>query len=112
MKKLICVFLVVSLLSLCGCAALEDITGDLPPVPTAAPAVESIIPQVTAAPGITETEHQHIIINFDKTEQQAYDPQQGTELILSFSYETPYVHIPGNAAAEEKINEFLEEIGL
>lgn len=107
MKKLICLLLVMSLMSLCGCAALEDITEDLPPVPTAAPAVESMMPEVTVAPGVTETEHQHIIINFDKTEQQAYDPQQGTELILSFSYETPYVHIPGNAAAEEKINEFI-----
>lgn len=111
MKKLISLILLVSVLSLSACGVSEVVNNvSLPPVPTSEPAEA----EATAAPApsepVTETSHQHIIINFDKTELQAYDPQQGTELILSFSYETPYVHVPANVSAEETINEFIAMI--
>ena len=111
MKKLISLILLVSVLSLSACGVSEVVNNvSLPPVPTSEPAEA----EATAAPApsepVTETSHQHIIINFDRTEEQAYDPQQGSELILSFSYETPYVHIPANVSAEETINEFIAMI--
>ena len=108
MKKFISLFLILCCaVSLFGCDALEKIGEvELPPVPTPAAMEESAEP-ASEAEVRTETEHQHIIINFDKTEQQAYDPQQGSQLILSFSYETPYVHIPANTNAEENINEYI-----
>ena len=90
-----------------ACSAVDGIGQiELPPVPTAATEeVPEPIPAENASQ--TETEHRHITIGFDKTELQAYDPQNQTELILSFSYETPSVHIPGNVAAEDNINEFI-----
>ncbi len=109
MKKLLSMILVLCCLTgLCGCETVAKMSEvELPPVPTAEPA--EVIPDASAQPeaNVTETEHQHIIINMDRTEYEAYDPQQGAELILSFSYETPYVHIPANPAAEEAINEFI-----
>jgi len=109
MKKLISIILILCcVLSLCACEAVEKMAEvELPPVPTADAAEE--IPDAAGQPetAVTETEHQHIIINIDRTEYEAYDPQKGTELILSFSYETPYVHIPANPGAEEAINEFI-----
>lgn len=108
MKKLVSLILLLSLVvALCGCETVEKVAEiDLPPVPTADIAEEA--EQITEPQNmVTETEHQHIIIKNETTELEAYDPQQGTELILSFSYATPYVHIPGNAAAEENINEFI-----
>ncbi len=109
MKKMLSIVLILCcIISLCGCDTVAKMAEvELPPVPTAEPAEQ--LPVQTAEPdaGVTETEHQHIIINIDRAEYEAYDPQQGTELILSFSYEIPYVHIPANPAAEEAINEFV-----
>ena len=108
MKKIISLILLVCCMAaLCGCEAVEKVSEiDLPPVPTAGIAAEA---EQTSEPQnvLTETQHQHIIIQSETTELEAYDPQQGTELILSFSYATPYVHIPGNISAEENINEFI-----
>ena len=108
MKKLLSIILVICCIAaLCGCETVEKISEvDLPPVPTA-DAVEEAAPSAEVPNAVTETEHQHIIINVETTEHEAYDPQQGTELILDFSYETPYVHIPANVAAEDSINEFI-----
>ena len=107
MKKIVSLIMLLCLLvSICGCETVEKVTEiELPPVPTA----DSVEPLESAEPqnAVTETEHQHIIIKNETTSFEAYDPQQGTELILSFSYETPYVHIPGNTVAETAINEFI-----
>ena len=107
MKKTFLFVLIFSMLSLSGCGTVEKLTElDLPPVPTAEITSESCTSEAVSA-NRTETEHQHIIVKFDNTKHEAYDPQQGTELILNFSYETPYVHIPANPAAEENINEVI-----
>lgn len=107
MKKIVSLILLLSLImALCGCETVEKVTDiELPPVPTA----DAAAPFESAEPlkPVTETKHQHIIIKNETTSLEAYDPQQGTELILSFSYETPYVHIPGNTVAETAINEFI-----
>ena len=105
MKKLLLLFIIIyCIFALCGCEAAEKITEvELPPVPTAETVQETEQPQIS----MTETEHQHIIVNIQRTELQARDPQEGNELILSFSYETPFVHIPANAAAEDAVNEFV-----
>ncbi len=109
MKKLISAILTVCcVLSLCGCETVDKMADiELPPVPTADNAEQVAESGTEPQSPVTETEHQHIIINIDRTEYEAYDPQQGTELILSFSYETPYVHIPANPVAEGAINEFI-----
>ena len=103
MKKILLSVLMSGVIFLSGCGSVEKLADvELPPVPTA----ENYITE-NYAEFSTETQHQHIIINFEQTRLEARDPQQGTELILSFSYETPYVHIPANTAAEENINEYI-----
>ena len=113
MKRVFSALLALVLcLSFCACGALNT----LPPVPTA----ETVIvpteapqeteapaaPEETAAPVQTE-ESARVIVTVDKTEQQAYDPQYGETLILTFSYETPMVIDEENPAAAEKVNEFI-----
>ena len=48
-----------------------------------------------------------IIIAVENTQKQAYDPQDGTQLIPTFSYETPKIEILGRADAEKAINEYV-----
>ena len=108
MKKFISIIMILSVLGLCGCAAVEKISEmELPPVPTAVLAEDTSTDVPALDERVSETMHKHIIINSERSELQAFDPQQGSELILSFSYVTPYVHIPGNTAAEENINEYI-----
>lgn len=109
MNRFFSTFLIICLmLSICGCDAVENVGKvELPPVPTSEETSAPVETPVETVAPITETQHQHIIINMDKTEFEAYDPQQGTEHILSFSYETPYVHIPASPMAEDAINEFI-----
>lgn len=109
MKKNISIVLILCFaFSLFGCEAVEKIKDvELPSVPTPESTQELSDSAPISEEKLTETKHQHIIISFDKFEQYAYDPQNAAELILSFSYEIPYVHIPGNQNAEERINEFI-----
>ena len=108
MKKIISIIMILSVLGLCGCGAVEKISEmELPPVPTAVLAEDTSTDVSALDERVSETMHKHIIINSERSELQAFDPQQGTELILRFSYVTPYVHIPGNTAAEENINEYI-----
>ena len=105
----------VMCLSLCACGGKVD----LPPVPTAETVV---VPAETASPAETETpapveteapapEHAEangrVLVSVEKTEQQAFDPQFGETLILSFSYETPMVINEENPDAADKVNEFI-----
>lgn len=108
MKKLISLITLLCMMaSLYGCDTLEKVSEiELPPVPTAETVVEAEQPADPKS-SLKETQHQHIIIKTELSEFEAYDPQYGTELILRFSYETPYIHIPSNTAAEENINEFI-----
>lgn len=107
MKKLVTVFLTLALgLSLGACSELKDI--DLPPLPTVTPENDSI-PQETAVPATEapaeEDDETQIIVTMQRSVQQAYDPENGSHLILSFSYDTPNIYIEGKEEAAAKINE-------
>ncbi len=107
--------------SLGGCGALDKIRGiELPPLPEAtekplATPAPLILPEPSPEAEEKRDEPQpaaiepgsRIIIRFDRAEWEQYDPAQGTQLILEFSYETPTVRIPGREPAAEAINAFL-----
>ena len=104
MKKTVSIILALALaFGLCACGNLSNI--DLPPLPT-------VTPEPTATPEPTpeptpDVQDGQIIIAVESTQKQAYDPQDGTQLILTFSYETPKIEIVGRADAEKAINEYI-----
>lgn len=114
MKKriLALVLMAVLTLGLCACEKISSI--ELPPLPTVTP--EAAEPELspaaeTAAPMETGSAH-GLIVGISRTTKQAYDPQNGSKLILTFSYDTPTVYIEGGEAAAAAINEqtaLLEE---
>lgn len=78
-------------------------TPTLPPVPT------PVLPS-PPAPAEGKSITQRMTVRFDTYTKHFYDPADGTHVILSFSCETPIVHIEANPAAAEKINRFFEEL--
>ncbi len=133
MKKAIALLLLAALcLSLCACGDLEKLRDvELPPLPTVtqrpeetpaaspaeetapaeeavpteepAPAEESAAPEAEAAAQDSKT----VIVNFRKTLLENYDPAEGEQKILTFSYVTPEVTIPGREEAAKAINEYI-----
>lgn len=124
MKKILtCALAVLMLAQLCACGRLERLKNvELPPLPQiterpapaeATPAEEEPQP-AEAMPESTPAEQpaddalrQSVIVNFKKTEMLEYDPAEGEQLILTFSYVTPHVTIPGREAASAAINEYI-----
>ena len=119
MKKILTAALSVLLLfSLCACDSLEKISAiELPELPHIEPAAT---PELSQQPpenstGKAESDQlspadapeARIIVNIAETVQEFYDPAEGKELILDFSYETPHVDISGRDAAADAINEFV-----
>ena len=114
MKRVFSALLALVLcLSFCACGALNA----LPPVPTAETViVPTEAPQETEAPAPAESEAPapapaetagRVMVSVSKTEEQAFDPQYGETLILTFSYETPVVINEENPDAADKVNEFI-----
>lgn len=106
MKKMIALLLVLTFaLGLSACGKVSE----LPPLPTAeageTPAPQPLPPEPTEEPVIPDDSIGSVIVTLRKTELEAYDPQNGQTLILSFSYDTPTVVIESNPAAAERINE-------
>lgn len=108
MKKIFSLLLAgVMIIGLAGCEQLSNV--ELPPLPTVTPetAEQSPSPSPTVEP--TEEPVQEtagtVTVNVKRTMQQAYDPQNGTELILTFSYDTPVVYIEGGDEVAAAINE-------
>ncbi len=109
MKKNISILLAVALIfTLCACEGVGNV--ELPPLPTpteeatqpsAAPETETPAPTEEPAEARPQT-----IVAIKRTELEAFDPQYGTTLILSFDYDTPTVFIQDNSAAAEAINEY------
>ena len=101
MKKTVSIILALVLaFSLCACGDLSNV--ELPPLPT-------VTPEPTATPEPTpeptpDVQDGQIIISVETTLEQAYDPQEGTQLILTFSYETPKIEILGRTDAEKAVN--------
>lgn len=116
MKKLISIVLVLMMLvSLCACEQMEKLQGvELPEPPKA---------EVTAEPDATAQEEPEqpaeelsvlseepsarVIVNVRKTSEEHFDPAEGKQLILDFSYETPFVDISDRDAASNAINEYI-----
>lgn len=109
MKRILALLMMAVLtFGLCGCEKISSI--ELPPLPTVTPeAAEVAEPSATPAAepaAQTETESAHgLIVSIKRTTKQAYDPQDGSKLILTFSYDTPTVYIEGGEAAAAAINE-------
>ena len=105
----------VMCLGLCACGGIGKV--DLPPVPTAETVVvPTEAPQETETPAPVQTEAPapepaesagRVLVSVEKTEEQAFDPQYGETLILSFSYETPVVINEENPDAADRVNEFI-----
>lgn len=126
MKKLVCIcaaLILAVFLSACGLKKLKNV--ELPPLPQVTEAVVTPKPTITPIPtavptpeptdeptAATETVLQEepvglegqIIVRFKETRYEQFDPEDGKERILSFSYETPYVTIEGYPEASAVIN--------
>ena len=113
MKKILSCILALSMtVGLCACGQLEKLENiELPPLPTqtAAP-VPVQTPEPSAEPSfsiVRQESGNQIIINTVTTSLEEYDPAEGKELILSFSYETPVVYIEGKDDVSKKINDAI-----
>lgn len=122
-RVLTCLLAVLMLAQLCACGRLDRLKNvDLPPLPqiTERPApAESAQTAEEPEPAEATPEsapagqpddaalRQNVIVNFKKTEMLEYDPAEGEQLILTFSYVTPHVSIPGREAASAAINEYI-----
>lgn len=106
MKRILALLLMaVFTFGLCGCEKISSI--DLPPLPTVTPEAAEPSAAPSAEPAAqTETESAHgLIVSIKRTTRQAYDPQDGSKLILTFSYDTPTVYIESGETAAAAINE-------
>lgn len=106
MKKRILALFLMAVMSfgLCGCEKISSI--ELPPLPTVTPQAAESDARPEESPAPVETGSAHgLIVSIKHTVKQAYDPQDGSNLILTFSYDTPVVFMEGNEAAASAINE-------
>lgn len=121
MKKIIALLLAVALNgSLCACSTLDKIMSvELPPLPTAVhdetptPEPAQIPAEVTAAPTESDSPHvlaNHVVVGISESTQEFFDQQNGTQKILTFSYETPAIYIEGREEASEAINEYIARL--
>ena len=110
-RKLCILLLAASVLCLCACDKLAAI--ELPPLPTptASQPQESVTPapEPTAAAPVQRSEGR-VIAAIKRNSKTAYDPQNGTQLILSFSYDTPTVLIEGRETASAAINDYVAKL--
>lgn len=121
-KKLAILISLILCFQLCACTRLERLKEvELPPLPTVSirPEEQSEAPEPTeaqpaetmeaapAAAGDTEDMTLPVIVSFQKTELVEYDPAEHEQKILTFSYLTPHVNIPGRDEAAAKINEYI-----
>ena len=112
MKKILVLVIALCLtLCLCGCEGLEKLEQiELPPLPTQTPApTVPPTPEATAAPvesaePVISSPSCTIIINTIRTALEEFDPAEGKELILSYSYETPVVFMEQRSQAAARIN--------
>ncbi len=125
MKKAIALVLALLMaLSVAGCAeSLKEI--EIPPfpevTPTPVPAAQTEdpeqpeeMPEGEAKPEETqpaETESgSRVLVSIGNTTMLEYDPAEGTELILTFSYDMPRVYAEEHQEAAERINEALATV--
>lgn len=132
MKKTVSVLLaVVMALTLCGCAeSLRQI--EIPPFPEVTPtpgpvALTSDTPSPTSdvqpsAPGLEPEDPEQtaptpdqeqsavILVNIGRTVLEDYDPAEGKEKILDFSYDMPRVIFDADPIVAQEVNEVLAAV--
>ncbi len=131
MKKTMALLLALLMaLSLCGCAeSLRQI--EIPPFPvvTPTPAPVTVTPEPTpdqdgqtatpqpggeeepaVTPAVQEKDASRIFVTIGKTIKLDYDPAEGTELILTFSYDMPRVYVEDKPEVTSLVNEALATI--
>ena len=124
MKRLCSILLCAALflsMSACGLGNLKKV--ELPPLPQETRAVvtpkPSYVPPATPTPEPEPTPEPtpepvlreeplgldgQVIVNFKHTEYEQFDPEEGTQRILLFSYDSPYVTIEGHSEAAAALN--------
>lgn len=121
MKKFLVIVLALALaFSMCACEELDQLKNiDLPDPPDTSaepeteespePTIEVTGEEPEAAETGIETEalSNPVIVNISSTSYQEFDPAEGTELILTFAYETPSVYIEGRDEAAAAINDYI-----
>lgn len=114
MKKITALLIAALLaLSLCGCEQIEQLKQIELPTPSVEPSEEpspeaSEEPEATPEPTPEAAEpSSYVTISIGEHKETYYAPDDENQMILDFSYETPTVHIYGNDAASEKINDFI-----
>lgn len=121
MKKIFALIMVFALaVSMSACTQLENLKSiELPPLPTVTPESTEepmvvLTPEPTVEPTVEPAKANDlsnpIIINIKKTSYQEFDPAEGTQLILTFDYETPTIYIEGRDEQAAKINDVLAQM--
>lgn len=112
MKKTLA-FIIAALLalSLCGCDKLDQLKQIEIPAPSAESSEAVDVPEETAEPEVTAeptaAPSTYVTVSIGEYKENYYAPDDESQMILDFSYETPTVRINGNDAASEKINDFI-----
>ena len=117
MKKIMALILVVALAAtLCACDELEKLQQvELPPLPTAEPSQEpetepEASPEAEETPEPTPEPQElgnRVIVSIKNNTEIHNAPDNEAQRILTFSYDTPQVHIEGNDAAAAAINDHI-----
>ena len=126
MKKVFALILALSMVfAMAGCSAVSEI--ELPPLPDvdaikaeeAAQAEAAAAAQAAEAEALMEAEvlpdenselANHVIVNISSQKEIYMDPQNETEPILEFSWETPAVFVEGRDDVTAAINEHVAAI--
>lgn len=114
MKKIMALILVLALAAtMCACDELEKLQQvELPPLPTVEPSQE---PETTPEPAEESPEPSpeplelgnRVIVSITNNTEIHNAPDNEAQRILTFSYDTPQVHIEGNDAAAAAINDHI-----
>ena len=114
MKKIVALLLVLALAAtMCACDELEKLQQvELPPLPTVEPSPE---PETTPEPAEESPEPSpeplelgnRVIVSIKNNTEIHNAPDNEAQRILTFSYDTPQVHIEGNDAAAAAINDHI-----
>lgn len=113
MKKIMALILVLALAAtMCACDELEKLQQvELPPLPTAEPSPEPETtpePEETPEPSPEPAELGNRVIISIKNKTEIHNaPDNEAQRLLTFSYDTPQVHIEGNDAAAALINDHI-----
>ena len=113
MKKFFAIMLALAMVaSLGACTALKQVEGAEAPEATQAPPPEPTAETEVMPEMDTELEAlgSQVIVSLNKNEEVFKAPDDSDRTILTFSYDTPIVHIEGNDAASERINTILHVV--